>query len=256
MTKPSEPSATSRVRSNIVGGLRLAWATSPRDLLVLLVSTPIQGLVPPASVWLLKRLIDLIVVGAKTGVRPPGLMATVGALALLSVGERTFNTLVAFKRDMFGVRVEIEAERRFVEKAASADLGHFDSSDWHDRVARAVEDMRNRPYILAISLIRIPRLTFTLAGLGGLMLWLHPLLLLAVVVSVVPSYFIRRGVTKKQYELWTARTPEQREKDYLRELLTHSRTTKEIRASSLQGYLLSRHQRIRRSLYLQERGLK
>ena len=256
MTNSTEPSATSGVRNNIVGGLRLAWATSPRDLLMLLVATPIQGLVPPASVWFLKRLIDLIVVGAKTGVRPPGLMATVAALALLNVGERTFNTLLAFKRDMFGVRVEIKAERRFVEGAASADLGHFDSSDWHDRVARGVEGMRNRPYVLAISLIRIPRLIFTLAGLGGLMLWLHPLLLLAVVVSVVPSYFIRRGVTQKQYELWSARTPEQREKDYLRELLTHPRTTKEIRASSLQGYLLSRHQRIRRSLYLQERRIE
>ena len=48
-------------------------------------------------------------------------------------------------------------------------------------------------------------------------------------------------MTAKLYEFFYKETPEEREREYLGDLLVQPRTTKEIRAYVLSDYLLGRH---------------
>ena len=52
---------------------------------------------------------------------------------------------MGYGRNLFVRRVQLEAERRLLEQASKVDLGHFDNSDWHDRLARAKRDVSWRP---------------------------------------------------------------------------------------------------------------
>ena len=51
----------------------------------------------------------------------------------LSFKEQLVHTLV-MEEILYVRRVELEAERRLLDKASRVDLGHFDNSDWHDRL--------------------------------------------------------------------------------------------------------------------------
>ena len=55
------------------------------------------------------------------------------------------------------------------------------------------------------------------------------------------SLVLERRVTSRLYEFFYKETPEEREREYLGDLLVQPRTTKEIRAYVLADYLLGRH---------------
>jgi hypothetical protein len=52
---------------------------------------------------------------------------------------------MGYGRNLFVRRVELEAERRLLAKASKVDIGNFDNSNWHDRLARAKRDVSWRP---------------------------------------------------------------------------------------------------------------
>ena len=51
--------------------------------------------------------------------------------------QRSIGAYMGYGRNLFVRRVQLEAERRLLQRASTVDLGHFDNSDWHDRLARA-----------------------------------------------------------------------------------------------------------------------
>ena len=63
------------------------------------------------------------------------------------------------------------------------------------------------------------------------------------------SLALERRVTAKLYEFFYKETPEEREREYLGDLLVQPRTTKEIRAYVLSDYLLGRHRERSEELY-------
>ncbi|MDQ3945836.1 MAG: hypothetical protein M3357_11925 [Actinomycetota bacterium] len=123
----------------MAGALRLSWGASPRAFVVTCLAAAATGVISPVAIWLTKRLIDLTVTGAVRGERPGGLAVTIVALGLLGAASRVLVVLQSHRQSLFGERVEMYAVRRFLHQAASVDLGHYDNSDWHDRMQRAEE---------------------------------------------------------------------------------------------------------------------
>jgi ATP-binding cassette subfamily B protein len=70
---------------------------------------------------------------------------------------------------------------------------------------------------------------------------LHYILVILALAAAVLSLALERRVTSKLYEFFYKETPEEREREYLGDLLVQPRTTKEIRAYVLADYLLGRH---------------
>lgn len=67
----------------------------------------------------------------------------------------------------------------------------------------------------------------------------------------MPQISLERRVTSRLYEFFYKETPEERERDYLGDLLVQPRTTKEIRAYVLADYLLGRHRNVSEDLFTQ-----
>ena len=65
------------------------------------------------------------------------------------------------------------------------------------------------------------------------------------------SLLLERRVTSRLYEFFYKETPEEREREYLGDLLVQPRTTKEIRAYVLADYLLGRHRKLSEDLFKQ-----
>ena len=165
--------------------------------------------------------------------------------------QRAIGAYMGYGRNLFVRRVQLEAERRLLAQASKVDLGHFDNSDWHDRLARAKRDVSWRPGDLTWSVLGLSGNIVTIVLMAGLLASLHWVLVVLALAAAVLSLALERRVTARLYEFFYKETPEEREREYLGDLLVQPRTTKEIRAYVLADYLLGRHRKLSEDLFKQ-----
>ena len=238
-----------RVRKNLQKGMALAWAASPTSLVRYSILGMVSSAMTPVAVYLGAVLVNRIAEARQQSLHWTDLLPIVLGLWVSTGVQRAIGAYMGYGRNLFVRRVQLEAERRLLEQAAKVDLGHFDNSDWHDRLARAKRDVSWRPGDLTWSVLGLSGNIVTIVLMAGLLASLHYLLVVLAAVAALLSLVLERRVTARLYEFFYKETPEEREREYLGDLLVQPRTTKEIRAYVLADYLLGRHRERSEELY-------
>ena len=238
---PELKGRASRVRKNLRQGLALAWAASPQSLIRYSVLGMVSAAMPPIAVYLGAVLVNRIAEARVQALTWRDMLPIILGLWAATGVQRAIGAYMGYGRNLFVRRVQLEAERRLLEQAAKVDIGHFDNSDWHDRLARAKRDVSWRPGDLTWSVLGLSGNIVTIVLMAGLLASLHWLLVVLALAAALLSLALERRVTAKLYEFFYKETPEEREREYLGDLLVQPRTTKEIRAYVLADYLLGRH---------------
>ena len=240
-----------RVRKNLRQGMALAWAASPQALVKYSLLGIINSAMPPITVYLGSTLVNRIAEARLHSVRFTDMLPIVLGLWLATSAQRAIGAYSGYGRNLFVRRVQLEAERRLLAQASRLDLGHFDNSDWHDRLARAKRDISWRPGDLTWSVLGLSGNIVTIVLMASLLASLHYVLVILALSGAVLSLILERRVTSRLYEYFYKETPEEREREYVADLLVQPRTTKEIRAYVLADYLLGRHQTMSEALFKQ-----
>ena len=238
-----------RVRKNLRYAMSLAWAASPRLLLRYSVLGMFNAIMPPVSVYLGSVLVNKIADARVKALQFEDVLPIVIGLWISFVVQRAVGAYISLGRNLFVRRVELEAERRLLEKASKVDLGHFDNSDWHDRLARAKRDVSWRPGDLTWSILGLSGNIVTIVLMAGLLASLHYILVVLALGAAFLSLLLESRVTSKLYKYFYQETPEERERQYVGDLLVQPRNTKEVRAFVLADYLLGRHRRLSEELF-------
>jgi ATP-binding cassette, subfamily B, bacterial len=252
---PDSPPTTKgrgrRVRKNLRQGMGLAWAASPRSLIRYSVLGMLTAAMPPIAVYLGATLVNRIAEARLHSLRFTDLVPVLVGLWLATAIQRAVGAYMGYGRNLFVRRVQLEAERRLLAQASKVDIGHFDNSDWHDRLARAKRDVSWRPGDLTWSVLGLSGNIVTVVLMAGLLASLHWVLVLLALAAAGLSLALERRVTSRLYEYFYKETPEEREREYLGDLLVQPRSTKEIRAYVLADYLLGRHSKLSEDLFKQ-----
>lgn len=238
-----------RVRKNLRHGMALAWSASPRALVKYSLLGIASSTMPPIAVLLGARLVNRIADARMQSLHLGDMVPILVGLWLATAVQRAVGAYMGYGRNLFVRRVQLEAERRLLEQAAKVDLGHFDNSDWHDRLARAKRDVSWRPGDLTWSVLGLSGNIVTIVLMTSLLASLHWVLVVLALAAAGLSLALERQVTSKLYEFFYKETPEEREREYLGDLLVQPRNTKEIRAYVLADYLLGRHHRVSEALF-------
>jgi ATP-binding cassette subfamily B protein len=244
-----------RVQRNLRQGLELAWAASPGSLVKYTLLGVFNSTIPPVTVLLGATLVTRIAEARERNLAFTDLLPIVIGLWLAAGVQRAIGAYMGYGRNLFVRRVELEAERRLLAQASRVDLGHFDNSDWHDRLARAKRDVSWRPGDLTWSVLGISGNVVTIVLMASLLATLHWVLVVLSLAAAGLSLALERRVTTKLYEYFYKETPEERERNYIGDLLVQPRTTKEIRAYVIADYLLGRHRDISEALFEQRREM-
>ncbi len=240
-----------RVRKNLGHALTLAWAASPKALIKFSLLGVINAATNPVAVYLGAELVNRIAEARTQSLALTDLLPLVIGLWIVFGMQRAIGAYGGYGRNLFVRRVELEAERRLLEKASKLDLGHFDNSNWHDRLARAKRDVSWRPGDLTWSVLGLSGNIVSIVLMASLLASLHYILVVLALLSAVLSLALERRITSKLYEFFYKETPEERERSYLGDLLVQPRTNKEIRAYVLAYYLLGRHRNLSEDLFKQ-----
>jgi ATP-binding cassette subfamily B protein len=240
-----------RVWQNLKQGMSLAWSASPKLLIRYTILGMFNSIIPPITVWLGAVLVNKIAESRVHKVEFNDFLPILVGLWISFIIQRAIGSYIGYGRNLYVRRVELEAERRLLAKASRVDLGHFDNSDWHDRLARAKRDVSWRPGDLTWSVLGLSGNIITIILMAGLLASLHWLLVVLALATSLLSLLIESRVTTRLYKYFYQETPEERERNYIGDLLIQPRTTKEIKAYVLADYLLERHQKISDHLFSQ-----
>jgi ATP-binding cassette, subfamily B, bacterial len=229
----------------------LAWTASPSSLIRYSILGMLSAAMPPIAVYLGATLVNRIAEARLHSLQFRDLVPILLGLWMATAVQRAVGAYMGYGRNLFVRRVQLEAERRLLAQASKVDIGHFDNSDWHDRLARAKRDVSWRPGDLTWSVLGLSGNIVTVVLMAGLLASLHWILVVLALAAAGLSLLLERRVTSRLYEYFYKETPEEREREYLGDLLVQPRSTKEIRAYVLADYLLGRHGKLSDDLFKQ-----
>src|ERR1043165_9493952 len=244
-----------RVRKNLRQAMSLAWTASPGLLTRYTLLGMFNAIMPPISVYLGSVLVNKIAEARIHPLKFEDVLPIVIGLWITFVVQRAVGAYIGYGRNLYVRRVELEAERRLLIKASKVDLGHFDNSDWHDRLARAKRDVNWRPGDLTWSILGLSGNIVSIILMAGLLASLHYILVVLALGAAFLSLALESRTTTKLYKYFYKETPEERERQYLGDLLVQPKNTKEVRAYVVADYLLGRHRKLSEDLFKQRQKM-
>ncbi len=225
--------------------LRLIWAASPRTAAIGGLLALVSAAVLPAQIWFTKLIIDgvanIVTESSKALAVTDwqAVLTPVVALALVRAGGIVCQArLEHFKwRLSEGVRHHIEY--LVLQKASRLDIAFFENPTFHDRMATVLREAYRAHNLAWISL----ELLGTLAGLCAMLsmlLHLHPLAIVALVLTTAPGALAAGHFAKRFYNLVNSHASIRRMAAYYQELLSSRDAVKEIRVFGLGTPFLDR----------------
>src|SRR3954470_253194 len=272
MPLPSHPLASRTLRErlgalkNLPPFMRLVWRTSPSLTLAQAVVRLVRALLPVATLYVGKLIIDEVVrlVVVPEAREPWSQLFASGALRPLAIllaiefglaiASDLLGRVVGLVDTLLSERVGIATSLKLMEHAATLDLEDFEDSEVQDRLERARRQASGRMTLMtqlfgqAQSVVTI--VTFSI-GLVAYAPWLIVLLLIAL----VPAFLGEAHFNAQSYSLDFKRTPERRELDYLRQTGASVETAKEVKIFGLNSFLIDRYRALAAAFYQENRKL-
>lgn len=247
--------------------LRLVWHSHPAYCAILLFILLLQGLQPLAQAWLSKLVIDHVTAllflplpnslisnqAGSTVVLPVlfnnsgitslfSLLLVVGVVSLVGQG---LTTTAQFVQTELGEHLTREVNTRILTKTNSfADLTLFEKPEFYDYLQRAQGEAAIRPLSMLGALALMLRNGLSLGAVLGLLLALHPVLVLLIGLLSLPALVIQFRNQRQHWAIRNRQIPEVRRMQYFSSLLTSQTQAKEIRLFGLGDYFLKRYQHL------------
>ena len=251
---------------NLPPFLKLIWNTSPfltaSDLLLRL----LRALLPVATLYVGKLIIDEVIRLAGSGRVPPdlsswlasGLFDRLAALILIELALATLadvlGRVVSLIDSLLSERVTNVTSTQVMEHAATLDLEDFEDSELQDRLERARRQTTGRMTLMTQVFGQAQDVVTIISFSAGLIVY-APWLIVLLLIALVPAFLGEAHFNAQSYSLDYRRTPERRELDYLRQTGASVETAKEVKIFALNAFLLDRYRYLAARIYETNRAL-
>jgi ATP-binding cassette subfamily B protein len=218
----------------------LVWTTKPSYATAMVVLRCLRSVVPVASLWIAKLIIDEILHAARTGGSSRQLWILVGLEMGIVVGGEILARASALVEGLLGDLFTNRMNIAIMEHAATLDLHQFEDPAFYDHLERARQGSTGR-LVLLTQLLTVGQSMLTVASLSIGLATQSSWLLVLLAVAVVPSFIGETHFAGLSYSLLFYSTPQRRELDYLRYVGASDRTAKEVQLFGLAPWLISRY---------------
>lgn len=244
----------------------MVWRTSRLLTATTLAVRLVRALLPVATLFIGKLIIDEVVHLNHLAVRPVGLAGWLGSGLLgrlerlvlaefaLAVAADLLGRLVSLVDGLLSDRVSNDASVRLMEHAATLDLADFEDAAFQDRMDRARMQASGRMSLMGQLFGQAQDIITVVSFAAGLIVY-APWLMVLLAVALVPSFLGEAHFNALSYALSYLRTPQRRELDYVRQVAASADTAKEVKIFGLSQFLIDRYRTISRDTYDASRRL-
>ena len=254
--------------------LRLVWDASPATTLTLFAATAIAGVIPAASAYTSKLLINAVVQGMDIhnhhladreqftlGPVTTSVFTAVEGIIFLAVLQLALFALTSLLSTIRNIgqqllqnAVSMRIQLMVMEKAASLDLSFYEDPVSYDLLRRAQTDSINRPVIMISTAFGLIQTIVTFITMTALLFGVSPLLAFLALVSPIPAFIAdtRYGWLGYNIARWGSRLL--RRMNYMVSLVTTDSYAKEVKLFNLSGYFIERYRLIAQAFYASQRS--
>ena len=246
--------------------LRQVWETSPALTSASLSLRLVRALLPVATLYVGKLIIDEAIRLAGLGIASDallewwrqGLLAHLGWLLLIELGlavaSDVLGRLVALVDSLLSERFTTATSVRLMEHAATLDLEDFEDSELQDSLDRARRQTMGRMTLMTQLFGQAQDAVTVVSFAAGLVVY-APWLIVLLLVALLPAFIGEAHFNALNYSLNFAWTPERRELEYVRQTGASVETAKEVKIFGLSGFLIARYRRLADGFYAANRKL-
>ena len=251
---------------NLPPFLAMVWRTSRTLTATTLAVRLVRALLPVATLFVGKLIIDEVVGLNRLAARPADLSEWLGSGLLyrleilllaefaLAVTSDLLGRLVSLVDGLLSDRVSNDASVRLMEHAATLDLADFEDAGFQDRLDRARMQTSGRMSLMGQLFTQAQNVVTIVSFAAGLVVY-APWLMVLLAVALVPSFLGEAHFNALSYALSYVRTPQRRELDYVRQVAAGADTAKEVKIFGLSAFLIDRYRTISRDTYDASRRL-
>ena len=234
---------------NMPRALTLVWQVARPWTIAWIVLLIIQGLLPAATVYLTKLVVDGVVVALRTGTSDVRqvlmrLLLLGGVLLLMEVVRGCINWVRTVQAEL----LQDHITGLIHEKSVAVDLAFYELADYYDHLHRARVEARYRPVALLGNLGALLQNSITLVAMGAILIPLGPWLALALLLSTLPAFYVVVHYALAEYEWRQRTTMDDRRVWYYDWIMTTVEAAAEIRLFGLGKHFQSIHKALRKRL--------
>lgn len=246
--------------------LRQIWATSPSLTLLTLGLRLVRALLPVATLYVGKLIIDEAVRLVATGVHVDSLSQAwssgqlntlLGLLLLefgLAVGSDLLGRIVSYGDSLLSELFTNATSVRLMEHAATLDLEDFEDPDLQDKLDRARRQTMGRMSLMSQLFGQLQDSITVISFAVGLLVY-APWLILLLAVALIPAFVGEAHFNALGYSLNFAWTPERRQLEYVRQMGASVETAKEVKIFNLHRFLIAKYRELADRFFAANRAL-
>ncbi|MET3929946.1 ATP-binding cassette subfamily B protein [Lysobacter sp. OAE881] len=251
---------------NLPPFLRMVWSTSPLLSLMTIGLRVVRALLPVATLYVGKLIIDEAVrlVAAGNGFDTLGsawhsgqLDTLLSLLALefaLAIGSDLLGRLVSYGDALLSEMFTNATSVRLMEHAATLDLEDFEDPDLQDKLDRARRQTMGRMNLMSQLFGQVQDAITVVSFAAGLLVY-APWLIVLLAVALVPAFVGEAHFNALGYSLNFAWTPERRQLEYVKQMGASVDTAKEVKIFNLHRFLIARYRELADALFHANRAL-
>jgi ATP-binding cassette subfamily B protein len=210
----------------VAAAVGLAWRAAPGLFSVYVPLNVLGAVVPVASAWLVKLILDAVLRG--TPLYP--LLWLVGVLAVVGVVAGVLPQVAEYVRVEADRRVTLLSEDRLYGATERfVGLSRFEDPHFQDTLRVAQESGRSAPSNVVNGFVGVGRALVTIAGFVGSLAVLDPLITVVVLAAGVPAVLAERALARRRAAVFLEMSPSIRRELFYARLLTDVRAAKEVR---------------------------
>lgn len=230
--------------------LSFVWHASPRHALLNAALAFLQGSVPLATVIVLKSIVDYITMSLPgTSALPAGPLIWMLAIAIaIGIVGSLANALGGYSATIQSHLVADHMQGMVQRKSIELGLSYYENAQFFDNLHRAQQEAPSRPLRIVQGLLSLCRNGVTLCGALLVLLTCHWVIMVAVLMTSLPTVVFRLKQADKLFELERGRTHAERLSRYLNQVLTTGEHAKELRSFGFGPFIAQRYTELRARL--------
>jgi len=247
----TDPRENLRRLALLARSVRFVWDSARGLTVASCCLLAVQGLLPLASLYLMKKVVDAVTLGTAAADKEAAFkmaliyVTLLGAVTLLTA---LLNSIASLVSETQGQAVSDYMQSIIHRKSVLLDLAYYENADYYNTLHRAQQDALYRPASIVKGLGQIGQSSVAMLSLAALLASLHWAAAVVLVLASVPGALVRLKYSTELFRWQSRRTLTERMTWYLHSLITGQQTAKEIRQYRLGDLLIGRFKDTRRLL--------
>lgn len=231
--------------------IKIVWHSSKKDAIYSVIILLILSVLPLASVYLMKLIVDSVTVGISAPDKVAAfqqILLYLGLIGLTAAAIHFFTSINSFLSERLSLKVLDHLSDILHKKSIEVDLEYYENPDYYDTLHRAQRGAIHKPTSAFNNSIQLVQNAFSMIGMMAILMSFHWIVILIVVVAVIPGLVFRLLFSHRLFHWDRSQTSAQRHTFYYNYLLTGDVNAKEIRLFNLGPLFIKRFHDVRQDL--------